>query len=311
MWQRLLVLLLLLGITAACNLPLSLAVTPTGEETLAASSSPLPQATSTPVLLSSSVLENMLYTLPGFVDREPFSFQLKDGEFQSGEDPAAIDFINVRLGDVIAFGDLNGDDLPDAAVILAANYGGTGVFVWVVPVLNQNGKAEQAAAFLIDDRPMIEQLSIENSRILLEGLVHGPNDPGCCPNQPVRWALRLMPAGLNLVSASTRIGDLWREINLELPVEDSRVGERVEVRGGVPVMPFEATLNYRVYSENGVEYQNSYIMVDAPDYGYPGTFQKEIDLSEVPPGVIYLEVSEISMADGSVVALTSVRLIRE
>jgi len=121
----------------------------------------------------------------------------------------------------------------------------------------------------------------------------------------------LMPAGLNLVSASTRIGDLWREINLEFPVEDSRVGERVEVRGGVPVMPFEATLNYRVYSENGVEYQNSYIMVDAPDYGYPGTFQKEIDLSEVPPGVIYLEVSEISMADGSVVALTSVRLIRE
>lgn len=311
MWQRLLVLLLLLGIMAACNLPLSLAVTPTGEETLAASSSPLPQATPTPALLSRSVLENMLYTLPGFVDREPFSFQLEDGEFQSGEDPAAIDFINVRLGDVIAFGDLNGDDLPDAAVILAANYGGTGVFVWVVAVLNQNGKAEQAAAFLIDDRPMIEQLSIENSRILLEGLVHGPSDPGCCPNQPVRWALRLMPAGLNLVSASTRIGDLWREINLELPVEDSRVGEWVEVRGGVPVMPFEATLNYRVYSENGVEYQNSYIMVDAPDYGYPGTFQKEIDLSEVPPGVIYLEVSEISMADGSVVALTSVRLIRE
>ncbi|MFZ6021065.1 MAG: Gmad2 immunoglobulin-like domain-containing protein [Chloroflexota bacterium] len=311
MWQRLLVLLLLLGITAACNLPLSLSATPTIEETHSPSPSPLPQATSTPVLLSRSVLENMLYTLPGFVDREPFSFQLKDGEFQSGEDPAAIDFINVRLGDVIAFGDLNGDDLPDAAVILAANYGGTGVFVWVVAVLNQNGKAEQAAAFLIDDRPKIEQLSVENSRILLEGLVHGPNDPGCCPNQPVRWALRLMPAGLNLVSASTRIGDLWREINLELPVEDSRVGERVEVRGGVPVMPFEATLNYRVYSENGVEYQNSYIMVDAPDYGYPGTFQKEIDLSEVPPGVIYLEVSEISMADGSVVALTSVRLIRE
>ena len=311
MWQRLLVLLLLLGITAACNMPLSLSTTPTIEETHSPSPSPLPQATPTPALLSRSVLENMLYTLPAFVDREPFSFQLKDGEFQSGEDPAAIDFINVRLGDVIAFGDLNGDDLPDAAVILAANYGGTGVFVWVVAVLNQNGKAEQAAAFLIDDRPMIEQLSIENSRILLEGLVHGPSDPGCCPNQPVRWALRLMPAGLNLVSASTRIGDLWREINLELPVEDSRVGERVEVRGGVPVMPFEATLNYRVYSENGVEYQNSYIMVDAPDYGYPGTFQKEIDLSEVPPGVIYLEVSEISMADGSVVALTSVRLIRE
>lgn len=311
MLQRLLVLLLLLGMTIACNLPLNLTATPTEEETLVASPSPLPQITSTPVPLSRSVLENLAYTLPGFVDREPFSFQLKDGVFQNGEDPVAIDFIMARLGDDIAYGDLNGDDLPDAAVILAVNYGGTGVFVWVVAVLNQNGKAEQAAAFLIDDRPVIEQLSIENGRILLEALVHGPADPGCCPNQPVRWALRLMPAGLNLVSASTRIGDLWREINLELPVEDSRVGERVEVRGGVPIMPFEATLNYRVYSENGVEYQNSYIMVNAPDYGYPGTFQKEIDLSSVPPGVIYLEVSEISMADGSVIALTIVRLIRE
>lgn len=311
MWQRLLVLLLLVGMTAACNLPLSLSATPTIEETHTPSPSPRPQATSTPVLLSRALLENTQYTLPGFVDGEPFSFQLKDGQFQSGEDPAAIGFITVRLGDDIVFGDLNGDDLPDAAVILAANYGGTGVFVWVVAVLNQNGRPEQAATFLIDDRPVIERLSIESSRILLEALVHGPNDPGCCPNQPVRWALRLMPAGLKLVSASTRIGDLWKEISLEFPVEDSRVGERVEVRGGVPVMPFEATLNYRVYSENGVEYQNSYIMVNSPDYGYPGTFQKEIDLSEVPPGVIYLEVSEISMADGGVVALASVRLIRE
>lgn len=311
MRKRLLVLLSLLGMTVACNLPLSLSAPPTIEENHSPTSSPPPQASSTPALLSRSVLENMLYTLPGFVDREPFSFQMKDGIFQSSEDPAAIDFIDVRLEDKIASGDLNGDDLPDAAVILAANYGGTGVFVWVVAVLNQNGKAEQAAAFLIDDRPVIERLSIENGRILLEGLVHGPGDPGCCPNQPVRWALRLMPAGLNLVSASTRIGDLWREINLELPVEDSRVAERVEVRGGVAVMPFEATLNYRLYSENGVEYQNSYIMVEAPDYNYPGTFRKEIDLSSVPPGVIYLEVSEISMADGSVIALTSVRLIRE
>ncbi len=76
-------------------------------------------------------------------------------------------------------------------------------------------------------------------------------------------------------------------------------------------MPFEATLNYRISSETGVDYQYSYLMVDAPDYGYPGTFQETIDLGSVPPGVIYLEVFELSAADGSVLALQAVRLIRE
>jgi hypothetical protein len=212
---------------------------------------------------------------------------------------------------LLAFGDLNADDQPDAAVLLAVNYGGTGVFVWVVAVVNRAGMGEQAGIYFVDDRPQVERLEIEAGQIRLEGMVHGPNDPGCCPNQPVRWGLRLIPAGLRLASASTRIGDLWREINLESPLENSRVGERVEVSGGVPVMPFEATLNYRIYSEEGVEYRYSYLMVDAPDYGYPGTFREEIDLSEVPPGVIYLEILEISPADGSVLALKAVRLIRE
>lgn len=309
--RRVIVLFILFGLVTACNLPIALNQPGVATETPAPTLSPTVPITATPALLSRSLLENMEYTLPAAAEGEQVSFRLTDGVFQRGEDPAAVDFMQVRMGDLLAFGDLNADGQPDAAVLLAANYGGTGVFVWVVAVVNRAGSGEQAGIYFVDDRPVVERLEIQDGQIRLEGMVHGPNDPGCCPNQPVRRALRLMPAGLKLVSASTRIGDLWREINLESPLENSRVGERVEVSGGVPVMPFEATLNYRIYSENGVEYRYSYLMVNAPDYGYPGTFREEIDLSDVPPGVIYLEVLEISPADGSVIALKAVRLICE
>ncbi len=309
--RRVIVLFILFGLAAACNLPVALNQPGEATETPAPTSSPTVPITATPALLSRSLLENMEYTLPAATEGEQVSFRLTDGVFQRGEDPAAVDFMQVRMGDLLAFGDLNADGQPDAAVLLAVNYGGTGVFVWVVAVVNHDGKGEQAGLYFVDDRPVVERLEIQDSHIRLEGMVHGPNDPGCCPNQPVRRELRLIPAGLKLVSASTRIGDLWREIVLESPLENSRVGERVEVSGGVPVMPFEATLNYRIYSENGEEYRYSYLMVNAPDYGYPGTFREEIDLSDVPPGVIYLEVLEISPADGSVIALKAVRLIRE
>lgn len=304
-------LMIVLVLAAGCNWPGTFNPPAAVTETSGPSPSPTVEATVTPALLSRNLLENMEYTLPTGIEGEQVSFRLTDGVFERGEDPAGVDFMRVRLGDTVAFGDLNGDGLPDAAVLLAVNYGGTGVFVWLVAVLNRAGSGEQAAVYFVDDRPLVESLDINDAQIRLEGLIHGPNDPGCCPNQPIRWSWRLMPAGLNLVSASTRIGDLWREINLEAPLENSRVGDRVEVRGGVPVMPFEATLNYRIYSEEGVEYRFSYLMVDAPDYGYPGTFQEEIDLSGIPPGALYLEVFEMSAADGSVLALRAVRLIRE
>ncbi len=301
---------LLMFVSAACNLPSVLEQSGAATETTAPPPPTIP-LTATPAGLTRSLLENLEYTLPAGIEREAVSFRLTDGVFQRGEDPAGVDFMQVRLGDAIAFGDLNGDDLPDAAVLLAANYGGTGVFVWVVAVLNRNGRGEQAGVLFLDDRPAVERLQIENNEIRLEGLIHGPNDPGCCPNQAIRWAMRLTPAGLKLISASTRKGEVWQEINLDVPLENSRVGERLEISGGVTLLPFEATLNYRISSEDGVEYQSSYLMVDAPDYGYPGAFQKEIDLSSVPPGVIYLEVFELSAADGSILSLTAVRLIRE
>ncbi len=98
-------------------------------------------------------------------------------------DVSSPNYMSVNLASQMAFGDLNGDGAGDAAVLLAENYGGSGVFVSVIAMLNQNGQPVQAASELIDDRPIINGLSIQNGQIFLDATVHGPNDPGCCAAQ--------------------------------------------------------------------------------------------------------------------------------
>lgn len=54
------------------------------------------------------------------------------------------DFLMVRLNKD-ALGDLNGDGINDAAVVLATNTGGSGVFIILATVLNDGGKPRQVA----------------------------------------------------------------------------------------------------------------------------------------------------------------------
>ncbi|MBI3739109.1 MAG: hypothetical protein HY258_08705, partial [Chloroflexi bacterium] len=168
-------LVLILGLTTlACSLFSSPASPSTPE------AAPDTQAVPTPSIpaLTADQLRNAQYQLV-FQDLHK-TVQLTNGAYQNGTDPASPDFVDVRLAEPMAFGDLNGDGIGDAAVLLAENYGGTGVFVSVVAVLNQNGQPMQAAAEMIDDRPQINSLRIQNGQIYLDAVIHGPNDPGCC-----------------------------------------------------------------------------------------------------------------------------------
>ncbi len=51
------------------------------------------------------------------------------------------------------------------------------------------------------------------------------------------------------------------------------------------------------------------VNVDAADLGAPGTFNVTLDLGAFPPGRIRIELSDLSAADGSVLALDSVMVI--
>ena len=125
------------------------------------------------------------------------TIRMTNGLYQQGTDPSSPDFLTVTVNDLAIFGDLNDDNVDDAVVILAEGYGGTGMNVYIAAVTNWAGIPLHKASALIDDRAIIQSMRIDNGYIIVNALVHGENDPGCCPSKQVTRIFRLV--GQNLV----------------------------------------------------------------------------------------------------------------
>ncbi len=147
---------------------------------------PLPPASSG---LSLEMLRNATYTITD--SGSPQAVTLANGSYASSTDPSTPGYLSVSLGDLVAFGDLNNDGQQDAAAILGVNMGGTGVFTYIVAILNNAGLPLHAASVFIDDRPMINSLTIASGEILAQTIIHGADDPMCCPSLPVEQGFRL------------------------------------------------------------------------------------------------------------------------
>jgi hypothetical protein len=267
---------------------------------------PTPTMTPMPVGITRDILRNMEYTLP----YSQKTVKLVDGSYQAG---AGADALEVKLTDAIAQGDLNGDHTPDAAVILSENMGGSGVFMSVVVVLNQNGKPVQAAATQLGDREQVNTITINGQWIILDMIVHGPNDPMCCPSQPKTQTYTLASYSLVLthLTSKTPNGDM-RAITIENPAAGAQVGDSLQVKGSVTIAPFENTLAYRLTDAAGDLIGEGPLNVTAADMGGPGTFDSAIDLTKAPAGsTMRLSILDLSAADGSVLAMDSVELTRQ
>ena len=100
---------------------------------------PLPTATvvestavpATPIRVSeeAALIRNAPYQL-GTTDALKI-VQLKAGKFEQGA-PGSADYISVQLTDFVAAGDLNADGQDEIAALVSENFGGTGVFVFLV-----------------------------------------------------------------------------------------------------------------------------------------------------------------------------------
>ena len=236
--------------------------------------------------------------------------QLVDGKFEQGT-PGSADFISVSVTDFVAQGDLNGDNEDELAALVTENYGGTGTFVFLVVYANVDGSPAFQTSKLVDDRPQLNSLSIENNEIFLDVIIHGFEDPMCCPALKTTRHFRFVDGQLDMTDYTTFTPDgRPRAIIITSPASGTITYSSVQVRGSVAIAPFENNLVYRIYDVGGVELSSGAISVSASDLGAPGTFDKVIPIGVVLSGaVIRLEVQDISAADGSLFAMDSVELV--
>jgi hypothetical protein len=294
----------------ACNLPIG--VTPaagTPAESPAPASTPTVEAATPEPLpavspLTVEMLKNGTYLLP----QSGETVTLVDGRYDRAE--SMEDLLHVELRDPIAFGDLNGDGAEDAAFLISENLGGTGFFVSLMAIRNEGGTPVQAASRFIEDRPQINGLTIMGGRIAADLVIHSFQDPLCCPNFPAVEFFRLAGGELVLVRFTSRTPDgEERAITITGPAGGSAASGSVQVSGSVTIAPFENTLAYRIYGPAGGELAAGPVPVQAPDFGAPGTFNTAISLAGIPAGTtVRLEISDLSAADGSLLAMDSVAL---
>jgi hypothetical protein len=305
-FANLILLIGLLMVCAGCNAPAAQVNTPTAQLT-ATAPSVLPSPTVAPSALPGLTLDRLnsgSYMVPIY-NRV---IHLVDGKFEGGS--GADYLMAMLLQDKAAFGDLNQDGQPDAAVFLAENGGGSGVFVSLMVVYNQSGQVAQGGTVPIDDRPRITAVSIRSGQVWVEATIHGPGDVMAAPTLGVVEVFQPSGEQLNLVKLSSKTpsgGE--RSITIESPVSGSEVTHRVRVVGKMPIAPFENTLTYRVYDQAGKQLVVGSLAVSAQEPGGPAVIDQTLDLSAIPAGPMRLELAEMSAANGTKLALDSLTLV--
>ena len=262
---------------------------------------PVPAA---PTSLTVDMLRNGTYHAPAF----DHTVTLVNGAYSNG---SSTDPYSVQMLDLVAFGDLNGDGVGDAAILLVENGGGTGQFESVIVVLDSGGAATQAGEAQLGDRAQIKSMNIASGTLALDMLVQGPNDPMCCPSLPETQSYRLAANKLWLTRLTSLTPDAHeRSISIVSPADNSNVSNPFTISGSVTISPFENTLAYRIYLPDGTKVNESSLMVDSAGVaGGPGTFSQNFDLSSAGiSGPLIVQFLDLSAADGTTLAMSSVVL---
>lgn len=236
--------------------------------------------------------------------------QLQDGTFEQGT-PGGTDYISVQMTDFVASGDLDADGKDEIAALVSENYGGTGAFVFLVIYRNVNGTPTFLTSAIVDDRPQLNALSIENNELFLDAIIHGPDEPMCCPTLRTIRHYRLLNGQLDMSDLTTFTPDgRPRTITIESPANGVEVLSSVQVKGNVAIAPFENNLTYSIKDGVGLELSRGAVTVTAAELGGPGTFDTVIPLGDILSStVIFIEIQDISAADGSLLGMDSVQLV--
>lgn len=119
--------------------------------------------------------------------------QLNNGHYSEPAAPGSAALASVDLSDFAAFGDLTGDGIDDAAVILMSSGGGTGTFYDLVAMTDQGGVPTQIASTFLGDRVQIQSLVIQNGQVAVNMITQGPGDAMAMPTLQVNRVFELLP----------------------------------------------------------------------------------------------------------------------
>lgn len=93
-------------------------------------------------------------------------------------------------GTLVMTGDLDHDGRPEAVVVLWSSTGGSGERLYLAILGRDGSRVKNLATAAIGDRVKIRRIRLNQNRILLDAVTHGPDEPLCCPTQKQRriWA---------------------------------------------------------------------------------------------------------------------------
>lgn len=146
--------------------------------------------------LSEESLKNMTYQ-SGVT--ESGDVTLVDGEYRAPAAPGSASEIVVTLTGPVAYGQL-ADGREAAAVILASSGGGSGTFIDLALVADQDGQPVNVATTMLGDRVQVNSVAFQDGQIVVDMITQGPDDPMCCPTQQVLQTYALEGDSLTLVS---------------------------------------------------------------------------------------------------------------
>lgn len=117
--------------------------------------------------------------------------RLTGGEYREPATRGSASETVVALTGQVAYASLVSGQ-PAAATIVATQTGGSGTFLDLVVIARRDGQATQIAGTHLGDRVKVEALGFDKGIATLTMVVHGPDDPMCCPTQRVtrRYELR-------------------------------------------------------------------------------------------------------------------------